>query len=57
MSEMNGTMTPFFGLTATPSANGSVLELSSLIAMLVYALLAWGIVRVLWIVFEKAVIQ
>jgi len=54
---MNGTMTPFFGLTARPSANGSVLELSSLIAMLVYALLAWGIIRVLWIVFEKAVIQ
>ena len=50
-------LAPFFGLTATPSANGSVLELSSLIAMLVYALLAWGIVRVLWIVFEKAVIQ
>jgi hypothetical protein len=50
-------LTPFFGLTATPSANGSVLELPSLIAMLVYALLAWGIVRVLWIVFEKPLVQ
>ena len=50
-------LTPFFGLTATPSANGSVLEIPSLIAMLVYALLAWGIVRVLWITFEKPLIQ
>lgn len=50
-------LTPFFGLTATPSANGSVLEIFSLIAMLVYALLAWGIVRVLWITFEKPLIQ
>lgn len=50
-------LTPFFGLVATPAANGSVLELSSLVAMLVYALLAWGTVRVLWIVFEKPLVQ
>ena len=50
-------LTPFFGLTATPSANGSVLEIFSLIAMLVYALLAWGIVRVLWITFEGPLMQ
>ena len=49
-------LAPFFGLVATPSANGSILELTTLIAMLVYALLAWGIVRVLWIVFEKPAI-
>jgi hypothetical protein len=49
-------LAPFFGLVATPSANGSVLELSTLVAMLVYALLAWGIVRVLWIVFERPVV-
>jgi hypothetical protein len=50
-------LAPFFGLTASPSANGSVLELSTLIAMLVYALLAWGIVRVLWIMFERPIVQ
>ena len=50
-------LTPFFGLTATPSANGSILEIPTLIAMLVYALLAWGIVRVLWITFERPLVQ
>ena len=50
-------LAPFFGLTATPSANGSVLEIPTLIAMLVYALLAWGIVRVLWIAFERPLVQ
>lgn len=50
-------LTPFFGLTATPSANGSVLEIPTLIAMVVYALLAWGIVRVIWITFEKPLVQ
>jgi len=50
-------LTPFFGLTATPSANGSILEIPTLIAMLVYALLAWGVVRVLWITFERPLVQ
>jgi uncharacterized membrane protein len=45
-------LAPFLGLTTDPAANGAVLEISSLIAMLVYGLLAWGIVRVLWIVFD-----
>ncbi len=49
-------LAPFFGLVATPSANGSVLELSTLVAMMVYALLAWGTVRVLWIVLERPMI-
>ncbi len=44
-------LTPFVGLTATPSAGGSVLELSSIIAMMVYALIAWIVVRVLWLAF------
>jgi hypothetical protein len=46
-------LTPFFDLTPTPSVNGSQLEFFTLIAMLFYALLAWGIVRVLWIIFER----
>ena len=37
----------FQGVFPEPSARGSVLELSTLLAMIVYALLAWGIVRVI----------
>lgn len=40
-------LAPFFGLTGSPASGGSVLEIPSLIAMLVYALLGWGIVH--WI--------
>jgi hypothetical protein len=47
---------PFVGLMNNATlANGSVLEVTTLIAMLVYALLAWGIVRLLWIVFERRI--
>ena len=49
-------LAPFVGLMANAGAdNGSVLEITTLVAMLVYALLAWGIVRLLWIVFERRV--
>jgi len=34
---------PFTGMTATPSAGGMELELSSMFAMLIYALIAWAI--------------
>lgn len=44
---------PFFGLTATPSANGAVLEIPSLIAMLVYALFFWALVRFIWVIFDQ----
>jgi hypothetical protein len=46
-------LAPFAGLTATPSASGAVLEIPTLIAMLVYALVAWGIVRLIWILFDR----
>lgn len=42
---------PFIGLTGTPSAGGVVLELSSIIAVIVYALLAWLIVKIIDIAF------
>lgn len=46
---------PFFGLTATPAAsNGVVLELSSFIAMVVYAVGAWVLVKVLYLVFTPS---
>ncbi len=46
---------PFAGLTVTPAAdNGMVLEISSLIAMIVYAVVAWAVVRLLYLVFNPA---
>jgi hypothetical protein len=41
---------PFFGITGTPSANNMVLEFPTLIAMLVYLLLAWIVVRLIRLV-------
>jgi len=38
---------PFQGIFPTPSTARSVLELSALVAIVVYALIAWGIVRLL----------
>ena len=44
---------PFAGLTGAPSAGGMVLEFSTLIAMLVYGLIAWAIERILWVIFYR----
>jgi uncharacterized protein YggT (Ycf19 family) len=44
---------PFKGLTATPAAAGMVLELSSLIALVVYALIGWAIERLIWVLFYR----
>ena len=44
---------PFQGLVGNPASGGSVLEISSLIAMLVYALLFWAFERVVWLVFYR----
>ncbi len=38
---------PFKGIFPTPTAQNNVLELSSLVAIVVYALIAWGLVRAL----------
>ena len=46
-------LAPFVGLTATPAAGGMVLELSSIIAMLVYGLVGWGVERLVWVVFYR----
>ena len=46
-------MAPFAGLTAEPAAGGMVLEIPVLIAMLVYGLLAWGLVRLVWILMDR----
>jgi uncharacterized protein YggT (Ycf19 family) len=44
---------PFAGLTATPTAGGIVLELSTMIAMVVYGLIAWAIERMIWVIFYR----
>ena len=44
---------PFSNLIGTPVAGGMVLEVTSMIAMLVYALIAWGLERIIWVIFYR----
>jgi len=44
---------PFEGMVATPSAGSIVLELSSLFAMVIYALIAWAVERIVWLIFYR----
>ncbi len=45
---------PFFGLTGTPAYGGYVLEISSIIALIVYALAAWVLVKIVWLLLYRA---
>lgn len=50
-------LAPFFSLTGSPAVGDMVLEIPSLIAMLLYALLGWVIVRiarVIWPLFSRS---
>lgn len=44
---------PFVGLFGTPRFEGSAFEFTSLVAMAVYALVAWVIVKVVWMFFSE----
>lgn len=44
---------PFEGMTATPAANGMVLEISSIFAMVIYALIGWAIERLVWVILYR----
>jgi hypothetical protein len=45
---------PFAGLFGTPqAASGATLELHTLIAMVIYALVAWLLARLAWLVFGE----
>ncbi len=44
---------PFASLTGAPSAGGMVLEISTVIAMIVYMLLAWILERVIFVLFYR----
>lgn len=42
---------PFYNIIVDPSVQGFVLEISSFIGMLVYALVGWAVVRLIWLFF------
>lgn len=44
---------PFTGLVSSPSAGNMTLELSSMFAMLIYALIAWAVERTVWLIFYR----
>jgi len=44
---------PFASLTGAPAANGMVFEFSTLIAMIIYALVGWGIERIVYVIFYR----
>ena len=46
-------LSPFVGLIGSPTFGGLVLEVSSMFAMLIYALIAWVIDRLVWLVFYR----
>ena len=45
---------PFRNIVANPAFQNYVFEITSLIAMIVYALIAWAIVRLIWVLFYRA---
>ena len=48
-------MWPFHNLVTTPTAsNGMALELNALIAIVVYALLAWVVIKLIYLIFSPA---
>ena len=44
---------PFATLLQNPGSGGMVLEITTMIAMLVYAILAWAIGRVIWLTMSR----
>jgi YggT family protein len=45
---------PFVGLIQDPAFNGSTFEVTSIIAMFVYLLAAWGLVELVWVLTRPA---
>lgn len=46
-------LAPFVGLFAIPQFDGSVIEIHSLVAIAIYALLSWLLVKLVWILFGE----
>jgi len=45
---------PFASLTGAPAAGNSVFEFSSIIAMIVYLLIAWALERIVYVLFYRS---
>jgi hypothetical protein len=45
---------PFIGLFGNPQAQGSILEVNSIVALIVYALVAWLLARLAWILIGES---
>ena len=46
-------LAPFASLAKAPAAGGSVLEVSSIIAMIVYLLIGWALERIVYVLFYR----
>lgn len=46
-------LAPFANLTGAPAVGGKVLEISSIIAMVVYLLIAWALERIVYVLFYR----
>lgn len=44
---------PFASLIGAPAMDGMVLEISSILAMIVYFLIAWGLERIVYVLFYR----
>lgn len=43
---------PFQGIVNEPGADGAVLEINSLIAMLIYLVITWALLRLTWVILD-----
>lgn len=43
---------PFLGIVNDPTSGKSILEINSLIAMLVYLVLGWVVIRLVWLLYD-----
>jgi uncharacterized membrane protein len=46
-------LAPFAGLLGTPASGGMILEVTTLVAMAIYALIFWGVARLIEIVADR----
>jgi hypothetical protein len=44
---------PFNGLTGNPSVGAFKLEITAIIGLFVYTLIAWGLTRLIWVLFYR----
>ena len=44
---------PFQTITANPAIGGFVFEISSMIALFVYAFMGWAVVKIIWLLFYR----